>query len=753
MPSSIASNRGNVMLSGIIRTEDGKLVPKQIEGVSYSRSDKHSISSSFDVKTPEFSTKVSAGEIRLGFKAKGYAPAIVGPFAVKVGEPIAGIQVILNKGFPVRVHVVDEKGEPVVGATVGGNIDNVLGPGNQVTDAKGTAVFPHAAAGKYVFSVNRAGFEPFYSSTPMRIKQNDASATLTITRTRPVRGLVRFADGQPVVGAEVREFYSVAQQMSWSYTATQGNVLATTDADGRFVLDQLYNNRRYCLLVVAKDHRRQLIDDVSVNSPELHVTLGPELTVTGQIKGDIGKLGKEVGKPVVCCEQRARLKVTGGEDVSIGSVGAIVEPTEDGGRFVAHSLLPGLVSVSAGQHIVRTEVDAEHPHAHVMIDLTKPPDSPAKRQVILRLTTPSGPVSPEGKVCIDIGSLGEWRQQKHKELPVTDGEVFFKAFAPGWITYSSRALVGYWFKEGLSVHVEPGDEPFVIEVPVVAAGAIAGQVLNSDGTPVTGNISVSVHGKLKTAESTTEGGFGNVTIDRNKFFISPLPLAGSYSVRASVGHNIQIVGPIQLDDAHPTLNVSVQLPRTVSASGTVVDPAKKPLSNFPFSVYISDPRRNLNSGWGGNSQTDLHGNFRIDDLSAGIGEYSLVFSPRSYYCPNRFPLSRNGKLMTIMLKRGLVLEGQVLDEATGWPIPGVEVYAMPQPLGATASMCEAEGPTDREGRFRFSNLEDRQYQFNAREAASLKIPDAERIRRPGNEPLVLRITLPKWSKLQPRPPN
>ncbi len=62
--------------------------------------------------------------------------------------------------------------------------------------------------------------------------------------------------------------------------------------------------------------------------------------------------------------------------------------------------------------------------------------------------------------------------------------------------------------------------------------------------------------------------------------------------------------------------------------------------------------------------------------------------------------------MTVLkLERGKVIEGRVVDKTTGRPVPGLEVRARPASrlLGGYREF-EADGLSDSNGNFRFSNL-------------------------------------------------
>ena len=288
-----------------------------------------------------------------------------------------------------------------------------------------------------------------------------------------------------------------------------------------------------------------------------------------------------------------------------------------------------------------------------------------------------------------------------------------------------------------------------IDVHVLPAGAIAGQVLNADGTPAIDNVSIGNYGVRVTKQETRTGGFGQpfTADEKGRFFITPLPLDVTYTVSATRGYTVQLSAPIQLDAAHPTASVSLQFPPTASVEGTLLDPEGKPLPGVAYGLGFSSPGKQGGHGWGGDMATDGWGRFRLAGLSVGVGHYSLDFNPRRDFRPVRVPLSLDGTPLTVQLHRGLVIEGQVVDEATGKPVKGVELYAMPSNFREGDYLCDAEALTDAEGRFRFSNLDDRSYKIWSRSQAQVK-NENDQTWDPGDKSVVLRLTIPEGSPLK-----
>jgi 5-hydroxyisourate hydrolase-like protein (transthyretin family) len=430
---------------------------------------------------------------------------------------------------------------------------------------------------------------------------------------------------------------------------------------------------------------------------------------------------------------------------------APVKPIDGEQRFTIDRLLPGKLTIHAGKHVVRMDISESEPNQPVTIDLTQPVAQTPKRQVMLRFAAPDGSPPPRGTVNVEtITENQDDREVLKKSIPLEDGVAKFDAYVSGHAFYSAKGMMGYWFDDR-HITVDPGDGPLEIVVPVIPAGAVKGSVLNADGSPVTDNIQIHAKGSVNLAESSRSGDFANnINVNGSgKYFISSLPLDGDYTVYATHSHLIQFAG-FHLDSAHPIADITLRLPVKTTVEGTIVDPEGRPLSNVDFGlVFNATPELNLAS-WGSN--TNQEGRFHFTDLSAKVGQYSLAFAPKSSYRPLRVALPLDGKPVVVKMQRGLVLEGQALDAATGLPVPGVEVWALPAECKIGDQGCNAEGVTDQEGRFRFSNFEDRPYHLNVRNCVLEQLTPAQPQPdiRGGDKNVVIKVTLPEWCKLKPR---
>lgn len=751
------SPNGVATLSGTICTRDGSPAPKKTRVNRRTERRKCTTFAHGGEQPPDFSVDAGPGMTWLLFESEGYAPAVAGPFRAKAGETISGIKVFLDRGFDVAAHVVDENGKPIEGAEVRGSLmtgDNTIGNGcRRLSDSKGIAAMTHLAKGKYRFDLHKAGFQPLENCVQPIAPQQPI--TFTLMHAKPLRGVVASADGRPVAGAEIRLFVSFTLSGGGESTHSygrSGDVLAVTDSQGRFVLNQLTEDASYELLVSTKTGECRLVHDVLSGHGDLRINLGPALTLSGVIRGDLARLTKETGKPLIHWSQSVPFP---GHNFNSGDGGTVpVEPVKGGGRFTVRSLLPGEVTITAADRSVCVTVDPAKPHQEVMIDLTTPAPQYPKRPVVLRFATPDGAVPPQGTVQIYLVKDGENCTTGERLIALEKGTARFDAYAPGKVMYYPTGLLGYWFETVYDARIEPGKGPLEITVPVLPAGAIAGQVLGANGKPASEHIAISATGELKIPHGTRSGGFGgdNIQPDANgRFFITPLPLGGKYTVKAQRGHTVQVVSPVLLDAAHPTKKLTLRLPPTTTAEGVVLDSGGKPQSRVALTLeFVSDgdsPSNRHSCSWSDGLKTDREGRFRISDLGVSVGRYSLTIEPNRDFCPARAELPLDGKPVVVRLKRGHVLTGQLLDDATGRPIAGAQVVAYP--VDHLPPSCAAEGLTDRQGKFRFSNLNDCDYQFRGFNGLDpvQPIPTWS----PGQTSITVRVKIAKWSEFKPQP--
>lgn len=796
-----AAGEGKVTIKGTIRTPDGLPLSKPVAASTFTQSRNSSAMVALSPLKGTFSFESSsAGSTYLYVGPEDYAPTLVGPFATRRGQTVEGIDILLEAGFPARIRVVDEQGAPAAGARV--TVGLVTEDGSSfnstswVADDQGIATIPHASRRPYQLSIDGPGFQPF-SAGSVTLKP-DVDTKLAITHAQPTHGVVVTNDGEPIAGARIKSFFEAGPTTAWGRGGHEPPI-ATTDSAGRFTLDRLENEKTYAFLIETDSHGRCVVTGVEPGQSGLRWSVDRDRTIAGTIRGDLATLKQDAGKPIVWVSQKVAIPDLQNGPRSQDLFWSVpVEPTEGGGSFLIKGLLTGEATLAAGKQSFRLVV--ERPADSVTIDLAQPVTvMPASlRRVVLRITTPDGAVEPSGAVQIlaasrvggppatsrslpiekgkvAVGtpvpgpapykvegvlsySSGADRVVKAfssagPNLPIEKGKVVFDAPAPGSVYYEPQGVVGNWFPSG-NFEVEPGAEPMEVEVQGVPAGAIVGQVFDPDGKPVGENVSIGC--KMVEKPPALEGGqlagSQNIVTEQGRFFLSPLPIGGTYVVVASQGHNKQVSRPVKLDGTRATERVELRLAKPVTALGRVVGPDGLPRRGLPVTLNLRHPH--AETFWNPPTLTDREGRFRFDGLSPVIGPYRAELNLLKDDQPVAVDLNPGGAPVEIRLRPGHVVSGRILDAVTGWPIPGVEMYAYP-PAGYQGERFAygAEGRTDAQGRFRFSNLPAWPVDLNDRSGLLWQSPNVSRTVEPDRDlTLEIRATLPAWSPLKPVKP-
>ena len=97
----------------------------------------------------------------------------------------------------------------------------------------------------------------------------------------------------------------------------------------------------------------------------------------------------------------------------------------------------------------------------------------------------------------------------------------------------------------------------------------------------------------------------------------------------------------------------------------------------------------------------------------------------------------------------------------GWPIPDVEVYALPEDysIPEPTTFLDAEHKTDKNGQFIFSNMAQRKYKLSTRTSSKYMNGTFYYGSLPATatggqkEEVIIRVVLPESSRFKPRKPD
>ncbi len=703
--------------------------------------------------------RVGRGEILIEADAEGYAPALAGPFEGRATNRVDAGELSLNRGFEVSLQVSDaDSGAAVTNAAL--HTQFVMRTGGQYLqgsrdvrpDAAGGVTLPLCLDQPLIVTVNAPGYE-FIDQRFERLSAGQA-LKVKLQPGKIIAGrVVDEATGEGLPGATLRVIHEAFPAEAHYQWTDPLRLLARTDADGRFTVNQLRRDTKFWLGVSAPGHESVLLEAVP-GAKDVLVKLGPELIVRGRVIGNLGGLEWNDGYPA--------LYRTYSEVIENGSWGESewvpVRVTDGVARFQFTNAVAGPVTLSGGGYEEQREVTA--PVEDWVVDLTRPrkkeENNVPKREVVFRFKHPSG-VPPRGTVSVTIQDKLERSHNTARavEMEITNGEVRTEIEIGGGTSIEAKRMVGYWFdrfgKNGslLSIEVTNGPGPQVVEIPLVPAGAIYAKARNDNGTPAAGlGFGVSELQRAPgVSEATLLGGGSDVFSGDlpRKWVSGPLPLGGTYQVHGWRGNAFCLSVPVKLTEANPDADLELQFPPAKTFDGVVLDPDGKPLADAELGVSFELPKA---GSFGLKSVfTDQEGRFHIEDMTPAVGEYALQVKAPGLMA-ERIKPDFGSQPQTIRLKRGRTLAGRVVEAGTGYALPNVLVFAAD--FDHLNRLPQLQTRTDGNGRFEFTTLSDANYTLGFGDG---QLRPEKKYRADGSTNLVLAVKLYEWSKAKPKAPQ
>jgi beta-lactamase regulating signal transducer with metallopeptidase domain/protocatechuate 3,4-dioxygenase beta subunit len=728
-----------ITISGRVRTADGKPLPEKL----YLRgaSDRPGYGTSLNVFCDEqhrFSQRIEFGKIFLTAQVPGYAPPLVGPLEAEPGGKIEDIDIVLDQGFVGRLRVTDLDGHGIAGAEL--KAWHLLGIGGSglyantrtvTTDLDALAVFEHCADYPLHVEVRTAGYQ--YERREFRLSP-DEILTWRLSPAQPTTGQVLAAQSnKPIGGAQLKLVKREGHNNTTSdprQRSTSNPLLATTDADGQFRLDTLRNDSKYAIYVTAPEYGGQLVYPVHAGQKNVRIELGPPLSIRGKLVGPLGVLPQRGRGADRHPYFRYRNPLVFENSSYNETFYAKVEIRPDGGYFEITDLLPGKVRMTPPGKTV--ELDVTKSIDDLVIDLNviderKDTDGKptARRTVEIRLQVDEGAPPAAGELQIASSSATGQRHYELQHADIVDGKARIDVPMPSKLRIDTKGVIGYLAKKQSNIEVAEGDEPLVIDIPTIPAGAIYGRVLNADGTPCE-----SIHLTVYTIEKAPRLqepfppiSYGDFRDKTGRFLITPLPLGGTYRLLAGSsesGHAGRLLsGLLTLDNENSAFELEMQLPEGITLNGEVLDPDGNPVAGAALSLSHAPGIQSELSQSHGSSETfattDAAGRFQFEHVNPDMpGEYFLNVRPSTAFQGLRQAVDLNAKTQKLRLERGVTTAGVVLDVDTGEPLGNVVVWAWPADFSKSAWWASLETKTDAQGRFRFRGMEPIRYRVGIR---------------------------------------
>lgn len=760
-----------ILLVGSIATWDGRPLLKDTNIMVHSKRPGWSSSSGIGLSkngpftyAGPFEYSAEFGEISIMVDADGYAPAMAGPFSAKPGGLLTGINITLEDGFGARIKVTDPNGAPVEAARLvggytydGGSYSHTV---KLTTNRDGIARIEKAAAFTLALQVTADGYQT--GDTHKFTPDPNAAERIVLTPAEPTSGtVISKATGKPVAGAEIR----ILMRKIGSHFNNCGSVTndpsAVTDEQGRFTLTRLRSDSQHLALVQAPLHAPEYLSNVRAGQKDIEVMMEPAKPITGVVKGDLSRLRVRRGKPVISYTNNYSME----NSSNVGRSEYVeVDPDDGIAEFKIEDYWGQKITIRAGGE--RIDLDPEtDPLEDIVIHLS-PEQDPQKRLVVLKFQPPEGSPPVNGGVRFDY-ITEEDRQKRRGMRPgwteIEGSQVQIHVPVPCDFKYSidfhkGKRPVGYWFDDIRPVDVNVSDEPYVMEVPVYPAGTIHGLILNADGTPARDSSAslITVKRPERVQSRTFYDALYGSGLRKGKINATPLPLGGTYMIVAHKDDSWVASKPIELDARHPIREVQLTIPEGVTLRGRLLDHDGSParmMVHLRVSVNVDD----VSWGSGGTEiRPDADGRFEFQDVNPDLpGDYYIQVTTDPGYRPVRHKVEDISAPVELQLEKGLAVSGTVIDDATGYPVPGVRVWAWASSTDPERSNYESvQCPdTDEDGRFKFSNMARRKYRLHVGRANIVNATEPINVIGGQEEPVTIRIEIPENSDLEPRKPE
>jgi beta-lactamase regulating signal transducer with metallopeptidase domain len=764
-----------VLVTGTVRTADGGPLPKgltvfgTLSGDSYSGAEQFG---TLDEATNEFRfsgqtrgqtnvrgdtalVSLNIGLPRDSEAAKLYAPAAAGPFEVRSGQKIENIDIVLPVGFPGQFRVLNSDGEPISNAFVSGKFVSVTGqssanlnPSFTRTDADGRTTIPLSTADLSWRAVIRAaGYQK--SQFDLRL-QKDQPVEVVLKRATPVAIVVTSSvDGRPVAG--VRAFVnsehftrdghsfgmlnpSPQQSDPQEYEANSAPLHAygPSDEDGRLVLDSLADGTRYELLFLTPGYGEVEMTDINVSQPERTLQIAPALSVAGRIIGDLSGLQRDAKTKQRSFQYRPNNR---------GWFRRVnVEERDGAGHFRLEGLSIGPLTFSLPDRRIQKKL-TESIH-DLVIDLSQPPEPrpvPAprvvklpepqgvQRRVILKLVGAAVSAPVTGKFRAGYLTRQQPGSYSSAELDIVDSRVEFDVEVPTQIHWTGRSFTGYSVVGRSAIEVGAGDEPFQLDVPLLAGGAVRGVVRLEDGTLAR---QFKIDLRPVDRKSTYKGADDRVDIQDapGEFLLTGVPFDAEFQLLISderPGSVAAIVSePFSLSTVEPISDLKFQFEEGRAHTLQLLDEQGLPAIGVHVSGWFSPGLGfSRSTGWGVNNDGQVVFQHVADSIP---GETTFQVEAAGPFRGQKLKLDWANLPEQLTLKRGVAASGQLVDDATGRGLAAARFFLFPTRGNPTDKRAEFQdavwGTTDDEGLFSFACLEPVSYQLNLHGAVPPRIP-------------------------------
>jgi len=507
----------------------------------------------------KLSFDVPAGTQDILVMADGYVPEFVAKAKQFKSGDVVEHQLMLSRGTPTRVRIVDQDGEPISKAGVRSYVTMVK-PDSKTGHQFGSV---HRANADVLVDVNLPDdterislsvFKSGYSSFKVESPKVAEPIEVKLKKLPATKGVVRDHKGVAVVGAEV---YHLGRSNRNQVSGNIGNrayraTCAKTDSEGAFSTHELSPDSFHTLLVESSGQRGLYV--VKGASTDLELKLLPPRDMTFKFEGDLSHLNPRNLMAYQNCY---------GEN---GSGHALVELPHLWDRenqiLKVRGILDGNFQISAGDLGELFETSRFEEGQTEVVVKYDPPEL-LSRTVKVSFESGAGKVRPRGLIGFrerEIGFGGTLTVGLVEYRKIKDGVATIETTAPS-LSIESDGLVGYaGVKEKVMIDLKdvPDKGTQNVTVEVELAGAIRGIVLDADGKPVVARVECSY--QRRDGRSSY---FQNRQVDSNgdgKFVLTPVHFGTTVKIRVIRMGMEGVEETVKVVEDNPIQDVEIVMP-------------------------------------------------------------------------------------------------------------------------------------------------------------------------------------------------
>lgn len=683
--------------TGFIHTADGSQPTDPFTIIAWSQN----YTAFFGGVTTGQSTSVhgQGGKMFVAAWIPGYAPSITSPITRDPKTSRGTFELIVERGSPALLKFVNKAGQPIPNADVKCSVH--LAPGCDYnyqsklgTDDSGSCSPGNLTAGQSLkVEVRAFGYEwrtfdnvRFSKDTPTTLKlQETPSLIATVVDAQTQNGI----PGVHVFCMMRRPENNVGT-MGFGYPGGPQMSASPSDSEGRLNIDLYHPDDGYDVVVEAPGYARKALE-IPAHATGFHVTLEPELVLSGVIEDPEKKLRRRQGKVFLSLETwlgEHRNQVRESEDVPVDEAGRIPFKFLRLGRGKTtltvdydkewetnlQSSVEGLVFRLEGNSL-KLVTGPEH--------LMKAAPIPT-REVEIAFTMPHGIAPFNGDVAI---SMSGKPLTYHK---VSNNRCTLSVPVGAYFEVNDYGIPGYGF-DGKGAQVKSGDGALHMEIRMKEAGAISGDIHLPHSFP-TGTDQASLTLMTWTPEDSSWKVQGDnsrqrvrVLDDGAKYFISPVTLNRRYKIVARHGMSFVETPSFEVDNSHPLVRQDITFREGETIRGIVLQPDGTPMTGGAFYLHYKEPFFG-HSGPGCPVKPD--GTFELPAMNFDItGMYFVSIPGTRGIAPLVARVDGSSSNIKLQRQAGHSVDFELVDP-TGAPISGLKLRFAPKEIHTQTSIMD-----------------------------------------------------------------